>query len=100
MSVRTRARVSPRQSPRPAILASICSAAEAPLVSGVSFFMARSCDRSHLLAGQAAGLLHPVGELRFIEVVARADVEIAHVLLFGRHRRLRVERRALEEGDL
>ena len=38
------------------------------------------CRRSHLFAGQLAGLLHPCGELSFIELVLLVDVEVARVL--------------------
>jgi len=34
-------------------------------------------------AGQFAGLLHPSGELSFIELVVLVDVEVARVLALG-----------------
>ena len=46
-------------------------------------------SRSHSFAGQLAGLLHPGGELRFVELIVLVDVEVAHFLvlgLAGRHR--------------
>src|SRR5262249_2040049 len=51
----------------------------------------------HAFAGQPAGLLHPRGELRFVDLFAFMDIEIAHILLFGRARRERVQRCAAEE---
>jgi hypothetical protein len=39
--------------------------------------------RSHSFAGQLAGLLHPSGELSFVELVDLVDVEVAHFLLLG-----------------
>ena len=53
---------------------------------------------SHFFTWQLAGLLHPSGELRFVKIVVFVDVEIAHVLLLGRARRDRTQRRAAEEG--
>ena len=38
---------------------------------------------SRSFAGQLAGLLHPIGELGFIERVVFVDVEVAHFLLLG-----------------
>src|SRR5262249_22530777 len=55
---------------------------------------------SHFYAGQLAGLLHPVGELSFVELVVLADVEIAHFLLFGLPGGDRTQRRATEESHL
>jgi hypothetical protein len=39
--------------------------------------------RSHSFAGQLAGLLHPSGELSFVELVVLMDVEVARVLALG-----------------
>ena len=39
--------------------------------------------RSHSFAGQLAGLLHPSGELSFVELVVFMDVEVARVLALG-----------------
>src|SRR5438046_267324 len=44
-------------------------------------------SRSHSFAGQLAGLLHPSGELSFVELVALTDVEVTHVLALGCGRR-------------
>jgi hypothetical protein len=55
---------------------------------------------SHPLAGQKARLLHPGGELRFVEPVVLADVEVAHVLLPGLARREGTQSRAAEESHL
>ena len=57
-------------------------------------------SRSHAFAGQFARLLHPGGELSFVELVVLVDVEVAHVLLLGRAGRDRRERRAAEESHL
>src|SRR5688572_1243927 len=90
ISARIRASVSPRQSLSCLIRASInregASAALAwfaPLffMGFVAFVM---LIRSHLFAGQLAGLLHPGGELGFIERIVLVDVEVAHVLVLGR----------------
>jgi hypothetical protein len=51
----------------------------------------------HSFAGQLVRLLHPGGELRFVEFVL-VDVEVAHILVFGRARRDRTQRRAAEES--
>ncbi len=56
--------------------------------------------RSHSFAGQLAGLLHPSGELSFVELVVLVDVEVAHVLLLGRAGGDRTQRRAAEESHL
>jgi hypothetical protein len=48
-------------------------------------------SRSHSCAGQLAGLLHPGGELSFVELVVFVDVEVAHVLVLGRSRRERTQ---------
>src|SRR5437870_9883117 len=42
-----------------------------------------STGRSHSFAGQLAGLLHPSGELSFVERVVLVDVEVAHFLWLG-----------------
>jgi hypothetical protein len=39
--------------------------------------------RSQSFAGQLAGLLHPSGELSFVELLVLVDVEEAHFLLLG-----------------
>src|SRR5919106_4192108 len=54
--------------------------------------------RSHSFAGQLAGLLHPGGELSFVELVVLVDVEVAHVLLLGLAGGKRTQRRAAEES--
>ena len=36
--------------------------------------------RSHALAGQDARLLHPSGELSFIDLIVLMDVDVARVL--------------------
>src|SRR5207247_11168465 len=53
--------------------------------------------RSHSFAGQLAGLLHPSGELSFVDLVVLVDVEVAHFLLLGLAGRDRTQRRAAEE---
>ena len=55
-----------------------------PQSSSLSRRPSSSCTgRSHSFAGQLAGLLHPIGELSFVELVVLMDVEVAHFLLFG-----------------
>src|SRR4030081_3848130 len=54
--------------------------------------------RSHSSAGQLAGLLHPSGELSFVELVVLMDVEVARVLALGLAGGNRAQRRAAEEG--
>ena len=64
---------------------------------------ARRSDRarqSHSRAGQPAGLLHPGGELRLVELVVLVDVEVAHVLVLGLAGRDGTQRRAAEERHL
>src|SRR5687768_6064091 len=82
---RTRASVSPRQSPSSLIRASISSAGEFPPFASfeplVASFMV--VLRSHSFAGQLAGLLHPSGELSFVDPVVLVDVVVARVLAFG-----------------
>jgi hypothetical protein len=56
--------------------------------------------RSHSFAGQLAGLLHPSGELSFVERVVLMDVEGARVLALGFAGRERTQRRAAEESHL
>src|SRR6185295_5157509 len=56
--------------------------------------------RSHAFAGQSARLLHPGGELRFVELVVLVDVEVARVLGLGRAGRDGSQRRAAEESHL
>src|SRR5947208_9951536 len=55
---------------------------------------------SHPFAGQLAGLLHPGGELSFVELVVLVDVEVAHFLLLGLAGGDRMQRRAAEESYL
>src|SRR5205809_3464485 len=55
-------------------------------------------SRSHSFAGQLAGLLHPSGELSFVELVVLMDVEVARVLALGLAGRDRTQRRAAEES--
>src|SRR3546814_16755766 len=62
----------------PLIFASIASAAIA--------------SSSHFLAGQRRGLLHPVGERGFVDLVVLMDMEIARIAAFRRDRRHRIER--------
>src|SRR5688572_22918312 len=103
MTARTRASVSPRQSLSSLILASIIREGESPPIAsfvplffavGVAFFMD---GLSHAFAGQLAGLLHPIDELSFVEVVL-VDVEVAHVLVLGFAEWHRTQRRAAEES--
>jgi hypothetical protein len=54
--------------------------------------------RSHSFAGQLAGLLHPSGELSFVELVVLMDVEVARVLALGLAAGDRTQRRAAEES--
>src|SRR3546814_18603822 len=70
----------------PLIFASIASAAIA--------------SSSHFLAGQRRGLLHPVGERRFVDLVVLMDMEIARIAAFRRDRRHRIERLNAKKGDL
>src|SRR5436309_5010518 len=60
--------------------------------------MIATMGRSHPLAGQLAGLLHPSGELRFVELVVLMDVEVARVLALGLAGGDRTQRRAAEES--
>ena len=53
---------------------------------------------SHLFAGQLAGLLHPSGDLSFVELVVLVDVKIAHFFLLGLAGRDRTQRRAPKES--
>src|SRR6266852_9061680 len=57
-------------------------------------------SRSHSFAGQLAGLLHPSGELSFVELVVLMDVEVARVLALGLAWGDRTQRRAAEESHL
>src|SRR5882757_5059107 len=117
MSVRTRASVSPRQSPSSLILASISREGESPAVASfeplffmlVAFFMVVVARHSSIEsspssgpapAGPLAGLLHPTGELRFVERVTFPHVE--GTLRFGRkmNRRNRRKFGAVEEHQL
>src|SRR5882724_4449435 len=54
--------------------------------------------RSHSFAGQKARLLHPGGELSFVELVVLVDVEVARVLALGLAGGDRTQRRAAEES--
>src|SRR5215475_4205999 len=88
MMARTRASVSPRQSPSFLIRASISRAGDSPsfalvaaLFFAVAFFIVVVIP-SQSFAGQLAGLLYPVDKLVFVEL-ALVDVEVAHVLVFG-----------------
>jgi hypothetical protein len=56
--------------------------------------------RSHFFAGQKARLLHPSGELSFVELVVLMDVEVANVHLLGLAGRDTTQRRAAEESHL
>src|SRR5262245_41589810 len=55
---------------------------------------------SHPLARQPAGLLHPGGELRFIDLVVLVDIEVTHVLLLRLSGREGPQRRAAHESHL
>jgi hypothetical protein len=50
-------------------------------------------------AGQFAGLLHPSGELSFVELVVLVDVEVARILALGLARGDRTQRPAAEESQ-
>ena len=52
------------------------------------------------LSRQLAGLLHPIGELGFVEFVVLVDVEVAHFLLLGLDGRDGTQRPAAEERHL
>src|SRR5688572_3436756 len=54
---------------------------------------------SQPLAGQSARLLHPIDELRFVEL-AFTDIEVAHFLVLGFAGRHRTQRRAAEKSHL
>ena len=69
-------------------------------VLGATLYQSNAACRSHAFAGQPAGLLHPGGELSFVDLVVLVDVEVAHVLLLGRAGRNRTQRRAAEERHL
>src|SRR5262249_12272550 len=109
MSARTRASIAPRQSPSSLIRASISRAGELPafpscappvvfaMMGGAFLVAGFVAGRSHPLARQFAGLCHPGRELRFVERVVLADVEIAHVLVPGLAGRQRAQRHAAEE---
>src|SRR5215510_4731561 len=109
MRVRTRASVSPRQSLSSLILASISREGDSPPFSSfaplllffmvvVAFFIiVPRTGRSHSFAGQLARLLHPSGELSFVELVVLLDVEVARVLARGLAGGERTQRRAAEE---
>src|SRR5947207_13272363 len=57
-------------------------------------------SRSHSFAGQKARLLHPSGELRFVELVVLVDIEVAPLFALGLAGRDRTQRRAAEESHL
>src|SRR5262245_39169824 len=107
MSARTRASISPRQSSSSLMRASISRAGDsalfaclAPLAffgaAVLAFFM--TC-LSHAFARQRAGLLHPLDELAFVELVF-ADIEITHFFVLGLTGGNRPQRGAAEEGHL
>ena len=54
----------------------------------------------HSLSGQKARLLHPGGELRFIEFIVLAYVDVARVLALRLAGRGRTQQRAAEESHL
>jgi len=56
--------------------------------------------RSQSFAGQLAGLLHPSGELSFVELLVPVDVEVAHFLLLALAGGEWTQRRAVEESHL
>src|SRR5262245_24502066 len=124
MRSRIRASVSPRQSLSSLILASIRREGEAPPVpffeplfvfmvvvprlglvhpwaqsgrSGPATSLSPRTGFSHSFAGQFAGLLHPRGDLSFVEFVL-VDVVVAHVLVLGLAGGNRTQRCAAEEG--
>src|ERR1051325_5313172 len=53
----------------------------------LQFALAPSVDaesrRSQSFAGQFAGLLHPISELSFVDLVVLVDMEVTHFLLLG-----------------
>src|SRR5438445_6009636 len=109
MRSRTRASISPRQSSSSLILASISREGESPAFSSVAplfvFFMvlllsswSLSPGRSHSFAGQLTGLLHPGGELSFVELIVLMDVEVAGVPALGLTGRDGTQRRSAEES--
>src|SRR5262245_56050304 len=69
-------------------------------LGAVSDTHAPRTGRSQSFAGQLAGLLHPSGELGFVELVVLVDVEVAHFLLPGLAGGKRTQRRAAEETHL
>src|SRR5690606_16720196 len=56
-------------------------------------------SESQLFARQLARLLHPITELRFVEL-AFVDIQVAHLRMLGLARRLRLQGSTAEEGDL
>ena len=53
----------------------------------MAFFIEERMPEYHIRSpGNAARLLHPSGELGFVELVVLVDVEVAHVLLLGLRR--------------
>src|SRR5258708_2149979 len=113
MRSRTRASVSPRQSPSSLILASISREGESPPVPSVEprFFIVVVAffkvipnlappRRSHSFAGQLAGLLHPGGELSFVGLVVLMNVDVTRILALGLAGGNRTQRRAAEESHL
>src|SRR5262249_22225216 len=56
--------------------------------------------RSHSFPGQLAGLLHPISELRFVELVVLVDVEVTNFLLLGLPGGHGTQRLAAEESHL
>src|SRR5262245_47316635 len=67
---------------------------------GIVHQVAPRTERSQSFARQLAGLLHPIGELRFVELVVLVDVEVAYFLLLGLAGGERPQRRAAEETHL
>src|SRR5262245_4789590 len=57
-------------------------------------------DGSHSFAGQLAGLLHPISQLSFVDLVVLVDVDVAHFFLLGLARREGAQRLAAEESQL
>src|SRR3954470_24023502 len=102
MMARTRASVSPRQSPSFLIRASIRLAGESfPVVCAALFFVVAFVMMVspvlHPFARQSARLLHPSGQLRLVDRFAFVNVEIAHALLLGLAGRERAQRCSVEE---
>src|SRR5262245_49865941 len=71
----------------------LCHATDGPSTAATSAAL-------HSLTGQLARLLHPRSELRLIELIVFADVEVANLVVFGFPRRSWTQRRAAEERHL